>query len=72
MTLYNGTLSYIEAMVSGDGKSTSPVNLLTSVCDLIGCFVKVFAILSRSMLVKAVITVHYHVKVMKMARELDY
>jgi hypothetical protein len=24
-TLYNSTLSYMEAMVSGDGKTTSPV-----------------------------------------------
>ncbi len=71
-TLYNGTLSYMEAIVSGDGKTTSPVNLLTSGCDLNGCFMQVFSILSRSTLVKAIFTVHYHAKVMKMTRELDY
>jgi hypothetical protein len=71
-TLYNGTLSYMEAPLSGDGMTTSPVDLLTSACDLTGCFMQVFAILSHSMQIKAVITVRYHVKVMKTTRELDY
>jgi hypothetical protein len=39
MTLYNYTLSYIEAMLSGDGMTTSPVNLFMSVRDLAGRFV---------------------------------
>jgi hypothetical protein len=50
----------------------SPVNLLTSLRDLTGRFVLGFFILSCSMQVKAVITVHYHVKVMKTNRLLDY
>ena len=58
--------------MSGDGKTTSPVNLLTSGCDLNGCFMQVFSILSHFKLVKAVITVRYHTKVMNMIRELDY
>jgi hypothetical protein len=59
-------------MVFGDGRTMSPVNLLTSARDLTGHYVQAFAILSRSTQVKAVITVHYHVKVMKTTRELDY
>ncbi len=56
----------------GNGMTTSPVNLLTSACDLTGCFRQVFFTLSRSTQVEAVITVHYHIKVMKTTRELDY
>jgi hypothetical protein len=52
--------------------TTSPVNLLTSARDLTGCFMQGFFILSRSIQVKAVITVHYHVKVLKTTRLLDY
>ncbi len=59
----------MEAMLSGDGMTSSPVNLFTSVRDLTGCFVQAFAILSRSMQVKAVIKVHYQMKVMKTTRE---
>jgi hypothetical protein len=55
----------MEAKVSGDGKTASPVNLLTSARDSTGSFVWGFFILSRSMQVKAVITVSYHVKVTK-------
>jgi hypothetical protein len=55
----------MEAMVSGDGKTTSPVNLLTSARDLTGRFVQAFSTSSCSTQVKAVITVRYHVKVMK-------
>ncbi len=62
----------MEAMVSEDGKTTSPVNLVTSAHDLTGHFLQVFFILSHSTRVKAVITVRYHIKVMKTTRELDY
>ncbi len=65
MALYKVPFSYMEAMVSGDGTTTSPVNLLTSASDLTGCFMQVYSISSRSMQVKAVITVRYHLKVMK-------
>ncbi len=58
--------------MSGDGKTTSLVNLVTSARDLTGHFMQVFAILSHSTQVKAVITVRYHVKTMKTTRELDY
>ncbi len=71
-TLYNGTLSYIEAMLSGDGMTISPVNLFTSAHDLAGCFVQAFILLSRSMQGKAVITVHYCIKAMKTTIKLDY
>ncbi len=51
--------------MSRDGKTTSLVNLLTSAHDVTGRFKKAFSIVSCSMQVKAVITVRYHVKVMK-------
>jgi hypothetical protein len=69
MTLYNGTLSYIEAILSGDGMTTSRVNLFASARDLAGCFVQAFVLLSCSTQDNAVITVHCHVRVMKMTRE---
>ncbi len=58
-------------MLSGDGMTTSLVDLLTSAHDLTGHFMQVFAILLHSTQVKAVITVHYHVKLMKTTTELD-
>jgi hypothetical protein len=55
-------------MLSGDGMTTSLVNLFTSARDLAGCFVQAFVLLSRSTQDKAVITVCYHVKEMKTTR----
>jgi hypothetical protein len=65
MTLYRGTLSYMEGMVSGDGKTTSPVNLFKSAHDSASCFLQAFSVSSLSMQVETVITVCYRVKVMK-------
>ncbi len=57
-------------MLSGDGSmTTSPVNLFMSARDLTSRFVQDFVTLSRSTQVKAKITVHCHVKVMKTIRE---
>jgi hypothetical protein len=67
-TLYNNTLSYIEAMLSGDGMTNSPVNLFTSARDLAGRFVQAFSLLSPSMQDKAINTVCYRVKALKMTR----
>jgi hypothetical protein len=67
--MYNGTLSCIEAMLSGDGMTTSPINLFTSARDLASCFVQAFVLLSCSMQDKAVITLHCHVKTMKTTKE---
>jgi hypothetical protein len=55
-------------MLSGDGMTTSPVNLFTSARDLADHFVQAFALLSPSMQDKAVNTVCYHVKALKMTR----
>ncbi len=68
-TFYNGTLSYIKAMVFGDGRTTSLVNLLLSARDSTGRLVQAFAILSHSTQVKAVIIVRCHIKVMKRTKE---
>jgi hypothetical protein len=59
----------MEAMVSGYGKTISLVNLLISARDLTGHCMQGFFILSSSMQVKAVITLHYHVNVMKTTRQ---
>ncbi len=59
-------------MLSGDGMTTSPVNLFTSARDLAGRFVQAFVLLLRSTQGKAVITVCYCVKAMKTTIELDY
>ena len=42
--------------------TTSPVDLLASVQGITGHFLQAFVFLSRSTQVKAVITVHCHVK----------
>ena len=49
--------------------TASPVELLVSERGITGCFEQVFFVLSRSTQVKADITVHYHVNVMKITRE---
>jgi hypothetical protein len=59
----------MEAILSGDGMTTSPVNLFTSAHDLTGCFVQAVVILSRSMQGNAVITVRCHVEVVKTTSE---
>jgi hypothetical protein len=59
-------------MLSGDGMTTSPVNLFMSARDLAGHFVQAYILLLCSMQGKAVITVRYHVKAMKTTIELGY
>ncbi len=49
--------------------TASLVELLASEQGITGHFVRGFFVLSRSTQVKAAITVHYHVKVMKTTRQ---
>jgi hypothetical protein len=53
----------------GDSLTASPVELLVSARGITGCFEQGFFVLSHSMQVKAVVTVRYHVIVMKTTRE---
>ncbi len=53
----------------GDSSTASPVELLVSAQGINGHFEQGFFVLSRSMQVKAVVTVRYHVNVMKTTRE---